>query len=329
MAKRAGVSVATVSYVINGKDVVSDEVKQRVLDAINEMGYTVNNNAKALATNKTTIIALNGQEIAYESNNKFLVDFIAGVSDKLFQYNYNLLISPFKKEAIYEEVVQLANARKVDGFILLSATVDDRRLSFLVERDIPFVLVGRSNLYKKINYIDVNDEEGGYEATTHFIKLGHQKIAHIAAPLKNFYALNRLRGYVNALREHGIEINRDYIVKGDLTLTSGYEAAKKLFALEDKPTAIFSANDFMAIGAIRYMRENDIKVPEDVVIIGCDNTDLGRNMFPSLTTIDQKSYMLGYKAAEGIVNIINGKIKSGAFNVIIKPEIIYRESCPA
>ncbi len=326
VAKKAGVSIATVSRVLNKKDNVSEETKQRVMDAIEELNYVPNMIASALMTKKMSTLSLLIPDVI----NPFFSEIARGVEDAANNYNYNVIVCntdyDLKKEAVY---LNLLKQKSVDGFIVASAIYNDKNVYDLIKQDYPLVLLGREiDGIEKNTRTDVivsNDICGGYQATKHLIELGHRKIDLILGPKEIKVNRDREKGYRKALRDHGIAVDKNRIHNGRFKIEFGCSKALEILRKKEQPTAIFAGNDIIAIGVLRAAKSLGYDVPGDLSVVGYDNTILAEIADPPLTTINQQMYKMGYMAAEMLIKRLKGD-KKPAQRVIFETKLVVRKS---
>jgi len=227
-------------------------------------------------------------------------------------------------EAEYEQqmITKILHSGLLDGVIVSSMVIDDPIVGSLHESKMPFVLIGRHPTLD-IQYVDVDNEAGGYQATIHLVNTGYKRIATIAGPQNLIAGYDRLQGYKRALQESNFPIDLELIVAGDFSEKSGYEACLKL--IPKKPEAIFVGNDTMSMGAFRAIREAGLKVPEDIAIIGYDDIPNASSNSIPLTTIRQPIQELGQEAVKGLIEIIHSP-ESPQKNNILKTELVIRKS---
>jgi LacI family transcriptional regulator len=294
VAERAGVSVTTVSHVINETRPVSDELRERVLVAINELGYQPNILARSLRRGKTHTIGM----IVPDSANPFFAEVARGIEDTSFKHGYNLVLcnsdGDLSKETIYIDVL---TEKRVDGILFVAAGTSTEHIRSLRERGMPLVVVDRELPGVAVDSVLTDNARGGWLATSHLIELGHRRIGCITGPSDVTPSADRITGYRQALREAGIPLDAALIVKGDFQFESGYRAAHQLLAMDDPPTAFFACNDLMAVGAISAALERGYRVPIDLSVVGFDDVPLASFNNPPLTTIAQPKYEMGVLAA--------------------------------
>ena len=321
VAKKAGVAVSTASYALNGSNKVSEKTKERILNAANELKYIPNNAARNLKMRKTNLIGLFVNNI----NGPFYDKLIKGIQDVINLKDYEMIIfcdSGRKPGTSYNFLKE----GRVDGAIIISSNVTDEQVLELDNKGLPIVLLDRKLLKSNLCSVTVDNVKGSVDAVEHLIKLGNKTIGFISGPKNSFDNKERLKGYLDTLKNHSIEVNDKYILKGKFTEESGYEAIRDFLSCnKDIPDAFFSSNDEMAIGAIKAFHEAGIKVPQDVAVVGFDDILLSSYIKPKLTTIRRPMYELGMFSTNMLISILEGK--SGNSSLVLSTELIVRESC--
>lgn len=318
VAKRAGVSFMTVSRVINNRENVDEKTRGRVLKVIKELSYYPNNLGRGLNTNKTFSIGIVIPFATQIFGIPYYVELMNGVEKACAEYNYEILLYPKKEEQEKVDYLKLFFERKVDGMLIIAPAINDSQVKLIDEKDIPCVVVDGRQAGNNVIFIDADNVKGGFMATEYIIQQGHKKIGFISGWDFVRNGIDRLTGYKNALKKYNIPINEECIVEGDFTQYSGYTGMMKLLKLPNKPTAIFAANDGMAIGAIKAIKEKNLRVPEDISLIGYDDIEIANYINPPLTTIKQFSFDMGYGAADLLIRKINNKnekLESKVFDV--------------
>jgi LacI family transcriptional regulator len=294
VAERAGVSVTTVSHVINETRPVSDELRRRVLVAMDELGYQPNRLARSLRRGQTHTIGM----IIPDNANPFFAEVARGVEDASFENGYSLILcnsdGDLDKELLYTNVLI---EKRVDGILFVAAGLSTDRILDLQAQRTPLVIVDRDLPDAAVDSVLTDNAQGGGLATQHLIELGHRRIACITGPSDVTPSADRVTGYRQMLREAEIPIDEDLIVKGDFRYDSAYQASIQLLQMEDPPTAIFACNDLMAVAAMRAALELGQKVPDDLSVVGFDDVRLAAFANPPLTTIAQPKYEIGAVAA--------------------------------
>lgn len=323
VARRAGVSVATVSYVLNGTANVTAETRRSVLEVIEELDYHPNSFARGLAKRATRTLGIAINRDRYLSD-PFLMEFVAGIGDTTVAAGYSLLLTPFHNKAD----LALVKERRVDGLLLLDTDVDDPRLPQLRQQNFPVVIFGRAENVRDFPWIDVDGYAGGGLVVEHLIRLGHRRVAHVAAPQHFMYGRERLRGWYDGLVRAGITPPAAWVVEGDLTEAAGETAVERLLALPEPPTAIFAASDLMAAGVVKAARRRGLRVPEDLAVVGFDDTTMAEWLSPPLTTVQQPILDLGRQAAQMLLEVVEGR-SSAPKGVLVLPRLVVRRSCGA
>ncbi len=323
VAELAEVHPSTVSRVINGNPRISEKTKNRVLLIIKKLGYTPNAIARGLKTKRTHTLGM----LIPDITNPFFAEIARGVEDAANKNSFNVILcntdDKLKKERTYLDILK---EKRVDGLILGTAHTKDDSILKLEKNNFPYILVSRNIEELDKNCIIIDDVVGGIMATEYLIRLGHRRIAHITGPLKVRAAIDRVDGYKNALKKYHIEYKEELIEEGDFRIKSGYQAMKKFLDLPEPPTAIFAANDLLALGAMQAIQKMKFHIPEDFSIIGFDDIRVSSFVYPPLTTIRQPMLEMGILAVKMLLKII----EEGEFNqrrIILQPKLIIRESC--
>ncbi|MBS3765314.1 LacI family DNA-binding transcriptional regulator [Candidatus Bipolaricaulota bacterium] len=306
VAEIAGVSRATVSRVINNQKNVTEETRKKVQEAIKKSGYKPHGVARSLAKNETGIIGLVIPEaVSRLFSDPFFAPFIRSVTEECNELGYELMLSllttPDEEEKLYPDIISNSF---LDGLLIASNPVEDPLIEALIDDGTPFVSVGR-HPNEQANYVDVNNYGGAKQAIEYLVNSGHERIATITGPLDQAPAIDRLRGYKDALKEADLEVEDELIYEGDFTEESGSTGIHKLLA--NFPTAVFAANDLIAIGVLKELKEMNKKVPEDVAIVGFDDIQASSAVEPPLTTISQPIDDLGRVSVRCLKNLIERK----------------------
>jgi len=334
VAATVGVAPMTVSRVINGSGYVSEETREKVLDAVKKMNYRRNGLARNLKRQKTETVGL----VIGDISNPYSTELANAVRESLSARGYNLFIcisehSAKEDIAAFEALVD----HNVDGIIVATRSnrEGDDRLTEIADGGVPLVVVGRDFRHNSVDSISADNFSGGFEATQHLIDLGHKRIGFIGASFESRARLKRLQGYVAALTKHNIPIDERLITgrRGTLSDTPGYsteaigyEGMKRLLSLPQPPTAVFSRNDFTAVGAMSAAKEARLSIPQDIAIVGFDDTPLAIHTMPPLTTVRQPMKLQGQLAAEMLLRRITGESETSTEEKILDCELIIRES---
>jgi LacI family transcriptional regulator len=324
IARDLGVSLMTVSKALRSHSDISEQTRARVMKRARELDYRPNWIARSLVTRRTYVIGL----VIPDLMHSFFAEVAKGVTRKFEPLNYQIVIANSDENAAIEErQVELLMARSVDGLIIASSQPSGRRTLFatLASRGVPYVLIDRSPSGLDANFVGVKDEEIGAMATEHLIEQGCRRIAHIRGPAIA-PGTGRLRGYGRALARHGLKAPPEYVVSGQHSDGSGYEAMRQLLKLTPPPDGVFCYNDPVAAGAIKAVLEMGLNVPNDVAIIGAGNVHYSDLLRVPLSTIDQSSSAIGETAAELLVTCIESKTPVPVKRILIAPQLIVRES---
>ena len=323
VANLAGVHPSTVSRVINDNSRISEKTKNKVLLIIKKLGYTPNAIARGLKTKRTQTLGM----LIPDITNPFFAELARGVEDAANKNNFNVILcntdDKLKKERTYLEILR---GKRVDGLILGTAHIRDKSILELEKKKFPYILVSRNIEGLDKNCVIVDDVAGGIMVTEYLIKLGHRRIAHITGPLKTRSALNRLKGYKLALKKYEIEYRDELVGEGDFRIKGGYQVMKRFLKLAEPPTAIFAANDLLALGAIQVILKKKYHIPEDFCIIGFDDIRLASFVYPPLTTVSQPMLEMGALAVKMLLKIIEEE-EFNQKKEILEPKLIIRESC--
>lgn len=322
VAEQAGVSVTTVSHVINNSRPVSPETRLRVEQALQVLGYQPNVLARSLRRGKTNTIGV----ILPDNANPYFAEVVRGIEDASFSQGYSVILcnsdNDLAKERLYTNVLI---EKQVDGIIFVAAGISDENIQNLSSRGVPAVLVDRQVPGVQLDSVVADNLDGGIMATRHLLDLGHTSIACIAGPQGVPSSKERVAGFLQALEAADLEAGPDQVVEGDFQYQGGYEAAQQLSQADSPPTAIFACNDLMAIGAYRYAHENKLPIPQDISIIGFDDIHLASYTNPPLTTVRQSKAEMGSKAADLLIERI-GNRKLSPRQEIIPVQLVVRSS---
>lgn len=319
IAREAGVSPSTVSRILNGTAKVSEDKRLAVEQTIARFNFQPNQMARSLATGQTYTIGVLTQFI----ESPFYGEALRGIEDALADTPYSpLFVSGhwnLKKE---EARMRLLQARRVDGVIILTGRLSDQQLLRYAER-LPLVVTGRQLSAPKLVSVDVDDFQGAREATRHLIELGHARIAFISGPGDHPDAIERLRGYRQAHVDAGLALVPELVVPADFLESGGMLAIHQLLESRQNFTAVFAANDQMAYGARLALYRRNLRVPDDISLVGYDDLPNSTYSMPPLTTVRQPVYEIGKLAAQAVLKLIAGE----AADIAAPPlELVVRES---
>jgi LacI family transcriptional regulator len=332
VAEKAGVSITTVSHVINETRYVSDDLKSRVLKTMEALNYRPNTLARSLRSGRSRTIGL----VIPDISNLFFADISRKIEDKGFEYGYSVILcntdDDFEKESRYIDVLL---EKQVDGIIFISAGTSKQNSLNKMGMGIPIVIADRDIPSLTSDVVLIDNHEGGYKATIYLISLNHKRIACITGPSLMTPSALRVEGYKHALIESGIKIDDSLICQGDFRYESGEYCMRNLLNLSNPPTAVFVCNDMMALGAFRAIHESGKKIPEDISIIGFDNIPLSQTSYPTLTTMAQPTEDMANMAVDILVDRIrikqemkhNHDVEPEFKRNILNAQLIERESC--
>jgi DNA-binding LacI/PurR family transcriptional regulator len=328
VAARAGVSYQTVSKVLNHTVQVSKETEVRILDAAEELGYRPNQIARNMRSQRSLMIGYSWEQVAPDQVNHILDQFLTSMVDEAQAAGYHVM--PFsygQGDAYVDDYRELIDTGRVDSFVLSSVVYNDPRMSFLIERQFPFVAFGRSNPELNFCYVDVDGADGIRQAVEYLVAQGHRRIAAIAWPEDSRVGNERMRGYFDTMGAAGLSIHPEWIQRGEGIYEFGRVATQRLLdiAPSDRPTAVFTLNDTQAIGAMQAVQESNLQVGKDMAIIGFDDAPMSQYLLPPLTTIRQPIRQAGRKCVEMLVSLMDGGAPEEQ-HVLLKPKLILRAS---
>ncbi len=318
VAAKAGVSVATVSRVFNHKGPIREDTIRRVMDVAGELQYVPHAGARSLSTRSTHTIGV----VLPDLHGEFFSEVIRGIDLAARQHGYHLLLSGSHSDRDEMRAVVHAVRGLVDGLIVMSPDLEPSALLADLPKGIDVVMLnsrvdGRAS-------ITVDNSGGAREVVRHLRGLGHQRIAFIAGPPHNADAEQRRRGFRTETRSAGIETVE---LPGDFTEATGHEAGQKIAALRPRPSAVFAANDSMALGALSAFREAGLRVPEDIALVGFDDIPIARFLTPPLTTVRVEIAELGRRAVGHVISALENGGDGAGKRDVIKTTLVVRESC--
>lgn len=321
VAKRANVSISTVSRVLNKNYPVSDEVKERVLQAISELNYQPNAVARSLKKQKTNMIGV----VVADISNPFFMQIAKGIESVVGPEKYNLIFcstdeNPSKEHAL----LRLLSEKRVDGIILASCNTDSSYINQLAEKNFPIILIDRKVPNCSADVIVEDNFSSAYKLTKYLIQMGHKKIGIVNGLLKVSSGAERFAGYKKALEDDDIKLRDDYVLQGNFKRLDAYNAARQLILnnKNDLPTAMFAANNLMAEGIMVALREFDLKIPEDISLVSFGDISTPDLIDPKLTVISQNTFAIGQKAGETVLYRIQNGVESADFKeFIMVPEM--------
>lgn len=329
VAKYAGVSVASVSYALNGIDKITPETKKKIMDAIEKLEYRPSLTARCLSNGDSKLIGVTlpitevGDIPGVLLNNPFFGEFISGVEYVIRKEGYDILFSGVETNRQYKDWIQ---RRRLDAIIMLGV-YPHSLFHEIKELGIPIAVTDAYEDYaKEFHRVMLEDKKGGYLATKHLLEMGHRKIAFVTGSIERS-PLNKERyeGYLEALGEYGIEENKEYYIEEHVDFEGGYRAGNELIRKNIDVTAIFAVADIMAIGMMKAFREHNKEIPDDYSIIGFDDIKFGSYVTPALSTIKQDIVKKGMLSAKMVLDALEHKTKQSE-TIVLKPELVVRDS---
>ncbi|PYI57283.1 LacI family DNA-binding transcriptional regulator [Paenibacillus flagellatus] len=323
VARQANVSISTVSRVVNQPLAVRKEKRDRVLQAIEQLGYEPNPFASGLRDRATKTIAAMIPDIT----NPFYAELFRGIEDIAREQKNNVIIcNTDQDEARFLEYMSYFKKKKIDGLIFVSAAVTDAHHATFAELQVPVVLAATDGERFGLPYVKVNDYAAASDAASFLIKNGHRSIGVISGPADDPIAgIPRLAGFRDALAAYGLPHGANAVAYGTYDFDSGYEAMRKLYGTMPELTAVFAASDAMALGAMAFLQRRGMEVPRQISIIGFDNISLSRMVTPALTTVAQPVYEIGKQAAAMLFRRI-GNPQDEAQSLVLGHEIVVRDT---
>jgi len=332
VAKRAGVSIATVSNVIRGTRRVSPKLTEQVRAAIRELNYSPNEIARSLKVRQTRMLAM----VLPDITNPFFPEIIRGAEDTAFERGYFLMTANTDEQIGRERrIVAALRSYRVDGVLLASASgTDTTHLKSTLDAGVALVCLDRTVPGVKTDAVLLDNVRGARECVRHMIQKGHRRIAIITGPLDVQTGRERLRGYEEALREADIPAEQGRILEGDFRHESGYRLGKQIIerpagGQSARPTAIFVCNGVMTLGVLKAFEELKVRCPQDIALATFDDLAVDSPFHPHLTTVVQPSYEMGARAAGILIDRIEGRISKEPTTVRVAPTLIVRESTDA
>lgn len=321
IAKKAGVSYATVSRALNGRSGVKEETKELILEVAKKMGYQPNAIARGLVLKHTHTLAL----VIPDITNPFFPEIARGAEDAASLLGYSIFLCNTNwdtdKEKLYLKTLQ---EKRVDGIILHPAHNDGE--THLYDFQIPMILLNKIPGIAEYSSIEIDNVRGGFIATKHLIEAGYKKIAFIGGTESSPSNAERKEGYKLALKKYNIPIDESLIINGKFKSESGYESLKKLIDSGNTPDAVFGGNDVIALGVLHCAQEHGLRIPEDFGIIGFDDIPYASLPQIQLTTIEQPKYQMGKRAIELLVRVLKAEEDSEVIRMILEPKLKIRKT---
>lgn len=323
VARRAGVSYVTVSRVINNQAYVKEETRQRVQQALTELGYVANRQARSLRSGRTHTIGL----LVRDLGTGYIGEIIRGIDGELSDRQYDLMLytTHWRMRSESDYVATLTRGM-VDGLLLILPRTPESYLENLGKRRFPHVLIDHQGVDQNGPAVGAANRQGGYDATAYLLKLGHRRIGFISGDPSLGCSIERGQGYRAALREHNVALDPCLVVEGDFMQSSGYRHAKELLQLPVPPTAIFASNDVMAFGVMEAVREQGLRIPEDISIVGFDDIPQAASVHPALTTVRQPLEEMGRMATRMLFGYLEDPSRPQE-RIELPTQLVIRNSC--
>ena len=320
IAKHLNISVSTVSRVLNGRDRVSDETREKVLNAINEFNYKPNEIARSLRNRSSMTIGI----IVPDISNEFFALLSKGAEAVAKNNGYLVILcNSDYDEAMEKEYLNMLTQKQVDGIIVATVCKDDEYFEKILNSGIPVVFVDNlPQIKRNYNFVTIDNEKAGYDLTKHLINSGYKDIAIITGKIQETSAIERLDGWKRALNEMGLKVNNDLIGIGDFKIQSGYKIMRKMLEQNKRPQALLAANNNIAYGAVKAIREKGLRVPNDLYVVCFDATDNTGLMSIKLPSMIQPAEKIGEIALEIIIKRLDNKEFKIFDKVILEPSFV-------
>jgi LacI family transcriptional regulator len=328
VAHRAHVSRATVSRVLNQYAHIRPEVRARVQRAMQALGYRPDQVARSLARRETRTLGL----VVADITNPFYAETARAILETAKANGYNIILCTTDNQPrVQEEYVEILRQRRVDGIIFGSVFLADPVVEALVTSGYPCLMYNRRLQTRRGNFIVLDNARASRDLTRHLVGLGHRRIGFVSGLPNISTAADRLRGYRAALREAGLPVNPDLIRPGAFHAGTAHEAAQELLKRRERPTAIVASNDLMALGVIRAATDLEVRIPEDLAVVGFDDIEIAGHPHIQLTTMAQQKAEMGRLAALGILEVIRGgaRLARAPLQKILAPTLVIRRTCGA
>ncbi|ATJ83587.1 substrate-binding domain-containing protein [Halomonas beimenensis] len=320
VAKAAGVSVSTVSHVLNGTRFVKEETRARVRAAVERLDYTPSSSAQSLKKHMTHTVGM----LVTSSANPYFAEVVSRLESSLYAAGFNLMLCNSGRDIDKQRsYIRTLKGKRIDGLLVLESVMSPAYRELLASCPFPVVLLDMEA--PGLASVSDDSEQGGYLATSHMIAQGHRAIGCITGPAEHHQSSRRYRGFSRALREAGIALDPDWVFPGNLEVDGGEAAIRRLCRGERRPTALFAFNDLSALGAISQATRQGLSVPDDLSVIGYDDIEIARLLIPALTTVRQQTDTMCREACRLITSAIAARVPVSE-HLRIPPELIVRDS---
>lgn len=327
VARRAGVSVTSVSRVINGEKYVSKALLEKVNRAIQELNYSPSHIARSLKSQRTNIIGI----IVPDLTNQFSSTILSNIEESASAKGYNLLVGNIAESMDKElKYLRIFQNMRVDGIIVMHQKFDDRMLDFFAGASMPILFSSVKAPSSSYLSVMIDDYQAAFDMTEHLIQTGHVKVAYIGGDLEDVTSgLNRYRGFLEAMRQYGLEPDMRFVKFGDYKLLSGRRLMEEIMGHAELPTVVFAASDDMAVGALNCALDHGLRVPEDISIVGFDGSRITEVVRPALTSMEQPVEELGRKSVDYMHQLIVNPAFTFDSDIIFQHRLVIRDSSRA
>jgi LacI family transcriptional regulator, galactose operon repressor len=323
IARMAGVSAVTVSRALNNKPDINQETKKRILKIAEEIEYKPNGLAKSLVTRKTRSLGV----LIPNTTDTFFSEVIQGIADECLKFGYSLVLSHTNGSAEEElKYLKLLQEKRVEGLLVYPVQEDDRYIEVFKKIKIPFVFLNRHTPALNCDYVANDNQKGAFLAIDHLIKKGHEQIVYLCNRPNSSSGIERIAGCKKAIAHHGLAAENLKIKVCDSTIDSSYTITKQLLEDEKELSAIFCWDDKLAIGAMKAIHEKGLNMPRDFALMGYNDIEISKFLFPPLTTVRQATYRIGQAASKILLERLENKNDCEPRHVIFKPKLIVRET---
>lgn len=323
VAKRAGVSAMTVSRVLNKSGYIHEKTREKVEQAIADLGYVPNALARSLRFKTTHTLAI----VLTDITNSFFTTIARGVEDFASARDFTVMFcntdeSPDKEVKYLSALAQ----KQVDGILLVPAVSQPDSIQFVQARGIPLVVLDRRITGIEVDAVRTDSILGSYQLTRHLLELGHRRIAFLSGSPDVSTSVDRVAGYRQAMGEAGVKEADQLVIYGSYTADSGFAVAQQALEMDPRPTALIGGNNFIAVGALRAIRAAMLRVPEDLSVVAFDDLPINSVIEPFLTVVSQPAYEIGTRATERLFDLMAGKNGDGTQDIVLPAELLLRRS---
>jgi DNA-binding LacI/PurR family transcriptional regulator len=328
VAREAGVSTATVSYVLNDSGAVSEATRRRVLEAVERLGYRASVLARGLQARESRMFGYSWRPLPPDQPNPILEKFIHSMAEAAARHDYHVLTFPCADPSCETDVYrEMMETNRVDGFVISDTNLDDQRVRYLLDANFPFVAFGRANEEWDFAWVDVDGADGVQQAMMHLLELGHQRVACLAWPEDSLTGRYRLEGYQRAMAGAGLAIEPGWIIRTENSYPHAYQATQFWLDMAPgrRPTAIVAVTDLMAMGVMNAIADAGLQVGADIAVVGFDDIPITGYLRPSLTSVRQPIAEVGERVVTMLIDLVRGERLAPA-QVLLRPRLIVRDS---